>query len=515
MKKHPALNPSLPGWEYIPDGEPHVFGDRIYVYGSHDAPGGDNYCLGDYVCWSAPVSDPGAWSFEGTIYRKADDPSNRDGSRCMIAPDACQGPDGRYYLYYALAGFTTMGVAVCDTPGGHYHYLGEICFADGTPLTPQSGYGLPFDPAVYVEGEDVWFYYGFGVDYGFGVKSPLGGYVVKLGADMHTMISEPKLIAPGPVAAAGSAWETHPFFEASSMRKIGGRYYFVYSSTAGHELCYGIADAPDQAPAFGGVVISNGDVGLPGHETEEKAVNYLANNHGGLVEFGGQTYIFYHRHTHGTQYSRQGCAEPVQIGADGRIAQAEVTSCGLNGGPLPARGEYPAYIACALHGAKGVKHYSSRVKCGPEDVYVTQTKGVSGSDTEVYVANLQEGSGCGFKYFKFEGPCTLRLMLRGSLKGTVYVHLDSEDKAAAAVLPVELCGSTEKEAGKDDGECLYGKAAEGCPSGKAAVYSESGLGWQTAEAVLDAAPGTHALYLTFAGEGTCDLLSIGFEGGCA
>ena len=29
-------NPYLPSWEYIPDGEPRVFGDRIYVYGSHD-----------------------------------------------------------------------------------------------------------------------------------------------------------------------------------------------------------------------------------------------------------------------------------------------------------------------------------------------------------------------------------------------------------------------------------------------------------------------------------------------
>ena len=27
-------NPYLPAWEYIPDGEPRVFGDRIYVYGS-------------------------------------------------------------------------------------------------------------------------------------------------------------------------------------------------------------------------------------------------------------------------------------------------------------------------------------------------------------------------------------------------------------------------------------------------------------------------------------------------
>ena len=26
-------NPILPAWEYIPDGEPRVFGDRVYLYG--------------------------------------------------------------------------------------------------------------------------------------------------------------------------------------------------------------------------------------------------------------------------------------------------------------------------------------------------------------------------------------------------------------------------------------------------------------------------------------------------
>ena len=31
-----AMNPYLPSWEYIPDGEPYVFDGRVYVYGSHD-----------------------------------------------------------------------------------------------------------------------------------------------------------------------------------------------------------------------------------------------------------------------------------------------------------------------------------------------------------------------------------------------------------------------------------------------------------------------------------------------
>ena len=64
MKKQ-AFNPYLPSWEYIPDGEPYVFGDRVYVYGSHDYFNGYVFCMGDYMGWSAPVNDLSDWRCEG------------------------------------------------------------------------------------------------------------------------------------------------------------------------------------------------------------------------------------------------------------------------------------------------------------------------------------------------------------------------------------------------------------------------------------------------------------------
>lgn len=50
-------NPYMPSFEYVPDGEPHLFGGRIYLYGSHDRFDGAEYCLNDYVCYSADVKD--------------------------------------------------------------------------------------------------------------------------------------------------------------------------------------------------------------------------------------------------------------------------------------------------------------------------------------------------------------------------------------------------------------------------------------------------------------------------
>ena len=64
----------MPSWEYVPDGEPHVFGDRVYVYGSHDRFNGMAFCMNDYVCWSAPVTDLSEWKYEGVIWRKKNDP---------------------------------------------------------------------------------------------------------------------------------------------------------------------------------------------------------------------------------------------------------------------------------------------------------------------------------------------------------------------------------------------------------------------------------------------------------
>ena len=95
MKKQ-VLNPFLPSWEYIPDGEPHVFDGRVYLYGSHDYFRGYVYCMGDYTCWSAPVNDLSDWRCEGIIYRREQDPRNRDGRMTLFAPDVAKGSDGRY-----------------------------------------------------------------------------------------------------------------------------------------------------------------------------------------------------------------------------------------------------------------------------------------------------------------------------------------------------------------------------------------------------------------------------------
>ena len=108
-KTRQIFNPFLPEDVYIPDGEPHVFGDRVYLFGSHDMEDGESFCILDYEGWSAPLSDLGAWESAGIIYSARQDPAYSKERPYMYAPDVVQGNDGRFYLYYCLAGWKGNG----------------------------------------------------------------------------------------------------------------------------------------------------------------------------------------------------------------------------------------------------------------------------------------------------------------------------------------------------------------------------------------------------------------------
>ena len=472
-----SFNPYMANWEYVPDGEPHVFGDRLYVFGSHDRFGGEAYCENDYVGWSAPVDDLGNWRYEGIIYRKDQDPENADGVLRMNAPDAAQGPDGRYYLYYFYNGNRSfIGVAVCDTPAGKYEYYGKVHHPDSTLYGQGDGDPFMFDPGVLADDDgQVYLYTGFSpmpfrrtADvFGEGRRVD-GGYAVRLASDMLTVLTEPVMTAPGVDTPHLGGFEGHEFFEASSMRKANGRYYFVYSTINSHELCYATSDGPLGPFTYGGTLVSTGDIYEAGDDFKN-GVAPMGNTHGGMVEVNGQWYIFYHRQTDLTQYSRQACAEKIFIREDGSIAPAEVTSCGLNDGPLAGQGTYGAYIACNLRGKRGIQFYPMG-RCDAEDYpYMTQ----EGSDREntpnQYIANLCDGAMAGFKYFNLNGTSRIKIVLRGKASRTVAVQTSLDD-APVAVIPVAVDGD-----------------------------------WTSFSAAMAVKDGTAALYFLFRMDGACDM----------
>ena len=429
MKKQ-VFNPYLPIHEFIPDGEPHVFGDRVYIFGSHDKEGGYTFCMLDYVTYSAPVDDLSDWRYEGVIYRAEQDPQYPK-LKYMYAPDVVCGNDGRYYLYYSMAGdygyggyVGPMSVAVSDKPEGPYEFLGFVQNKDGSPMEKY----VCFDPAVMNDDGVIRLYYGtqYGIDgseevqreetfenslmemfgktreeirsYPDNINGPV---MAVLNDDMLTVKEEPKHIIPYHVK--GTSFEAHPFFEGSSMRKVGEKYYFIYSSWLNHELCYATSDYPDKDFCFGGTIVSNGDVGYKGRKAYAR-LNMTGTTHGSIIKINGQWYVFYHRLTHKSDYSRQSCAEKIEIRKDGSIPQVEITSCGLNDGPLKAEGRYPAVIACNIT--------NGHMPFGSNSIYRESCPNVNNIGEERFIAEISHGTLIGFKYFDVPGEFSAGVKVR-------------------------------------------------------------------------------------------------------
>ena len=285
--------------------------------------------------------------------------------------------------------------------------------------------------------------------------SVMGPCTVTVGDDMMTVTSEPRHIIPADVT--GTSFAAHPFFEASSIRKIGEKYYFIYSSWQNHELCYATSDYPDRDFVFGGTIVSNGDVGYQGR-AEKDRLNMTGTTHGSIENINGQWYVFYHRLTHKSDYSRQACAEPITILPDGSIPQVEITSCGLNGKPLEGKGTYPAVIACNIT--------NGHLPHGSNKIYTDSFPNVTNCGEDRFVGEIQDGTMLGYKYFQFSGAKEIGIQYRGTCSGKFVVSDDIGCKNIVAEIPVTPAET-----------------------------------WSEVRTALQIADGKHPLYLFFQGSG--------------
>ena len=461
MKK-PLYNPYLPLLEFVPDGEPHIFGDRLYIFGSHDQAHGTQFCPLDYVVYSTPLSDLSDWTYHGISYKKTQDPDNRDGSHRLNAPDVVLGNDGNYYLYYCMDLLPQISCAVADRPEGPYQFHGYVRHPDGRKLTEY----MPFDPALMNDEGRILLYFGFTPPFpihGEYDKTSPGCMFAELEEDMLTIKGDIALVIPSKKYAGGTSFHDHAYFEAPSIRFFNGLYHLVYCPIEMNQLCHATSKSPQGPFTYRGVIVSNGDIGLA-----EQASAPIANNHGGLVKLGHEYYIFYHRHTHGTMFSRQGCAERVIMQPDGTIDQVEITSQGLYGKRLEAKNTYPAAIACNLWGLDGAKKpvFGKKSTGAP---YVT-------SDGDyLIIAGLESGSVVGYKYFSSTEPlqlcCTVRCDTKGYLQA--FSSLQADPIAVAYI--------------------------DKLPEGWCSVEFEGSF------------CGTFALFLRFTGEGSLDIRDLSFH----
>ena len=353
------LNPICPPGVYIADPEVRQMPDgRVYVYGSRDEPG-NAWCSHSYDVLSS--SDLVSWHVEQFSFATEGPGKQADYTdRILYAPD-CIYRDGKYYLFYCLAGDPEddEGVAVSSSPYGP--------FMDGKVIKGIRG----IDPSVFID-DDGQAYLFWGQAYAKGAK---------LSSDMHSI--------EGEVHDSLLTYEEHFFNEGSSVRKRNGIYYYVYASHSQHgesncaSLDYATSTSPLGPYTYRGVIIDNWGSG-----------RNLVNNHGCITEINGRWYIAYHRPTHASSTMRKACLEPITFNEDGSINKVEMTTQGI-GGPISPFLRMDAARACLMSGNVMVK-----VRRPENDIPVE------------YLASIRDGDCAYWKYYDFTGSKAARFVCK-------------------------------------------------------------------------------------------------------
>ena len=258
-----GTNPVITG-QFSADPSAHVFGDRLYLYPSHDIPTvkyqGDQpwFCMSDYHVFS--TDDMTHWTDHGNIVDQKDVPWGNPTANSMWAPD-CVEKGGKYYFYFPNApargrgfGFG-IGVAVSDTPYGPFTIQEN---------TVQGTGGI--DPCAFKDDDGTIYL----IWSGMGLRGgKLKDNMMEIdGASVRLDETFPKGQTEGPF-----------------LFKRNGKYYLTYPWVrleGGTEtLAYAMSDHPLGPYEFKGVFMEESPVGC-------------WTNHHSFVEFKGQWYLFYH-----------------------------------------------------------------------------------------------------------------------------------------------------------------------------------------------------------------------------
>jgi arabinoxylan arabinofuranohydrolase len=409
------MNPLLPIQFFIPDVEARQWHDgRLYLYGSYDISGDTTYCSRELHVFSS--SDLREWTDHGVSLRSADMHVNPESQ--LYAPD-CMCIDGKYYLCYCGSG-GSEGIATSDSPEGPFSGAYGVQGADGDGI----------DPAILLDDDgQVYYFWGQFELRGARMKPDLSG------------------IEPGTVVKPLLTEARDGFHEGASIRKHNGIYYLVYTDISrgrATSMAYATSRSPLGPYEKGGILIDN-----TGCDPE------TWNNHGSIAEFNGAWYIFYHRSSQASKFSRRVCIEPLHFNADGSIDEVEMTTQGASS-PLDATHRLEASRACLLSG-------HVRTASLPPDAHVDRWR--------EHLTQVHNGDWAGYKYLDFGAGATTFHVRAGSLSygGGIEVRLDNPEGLAIGTCEIPHTGGWTR--------------------------------WSTATAKLHhPVAGVHAVYLRFTGD---------------
>jgi len=257
-----AQNPLILN-QYTADPTARAFGDRIYVYPSHDiqsSPGKGRigwFCMEDYhVFSSANLTD---WTDHGVVVSQNKVKWVDSTTYSMWAPD-CISRNGKYYFYFPAPAKdpiygrgSTVGVAVSDKPYGPF-------IPQPAPIDKVHG----IDPNVFIDKDGQAYLY----------WSSRGFNLAKLKENMLELASE----VQQPVGFPKTGLIEGPF-----LFERNGIYYMTYPHVQNkiERLEYATSSSPMGPFTFGGILMDESPSGC-------------WTNHQSVVNFKNQWYLFYH-----------------------------------------------------------------------------------------------------------------------------------------------------------------------------------------------------------------------------
>ncbi|MEJ8843364.1 family 43 glycosylhydrolase [Lacibacter sp. H375] len=295
-----AQNPFIRD-QFTADPSARVFGNRVYVYPSHDILAKEGkgrvgwFCMEDYHVFSSDnLTD---WTDHGMIVTQNKVPWVRPDSYSMWAPD-CIERNGKYYFYFPTAakdtvahgrGFT-IGVAVADKPEGPY-------VPQATPIAGVRG----IDPNVFIDKDgQAYLYWSAGNIYG-----------AKLKSNMLELDSEVKILGELP---------TKGLKEGPYVFERNGIYYMTYPHVENktERLEYAIGNNPLGPFKIVGAIMDESPSGC-------------WTNHHSIIQFKNQWYLFYHDKDYSPRFdkARSIRIDSLSFNADGTIRKVIPTLRGV------------------------------------------------------------------------------------------------------------------------------------------------------------------------------------------
>ena len=292
-----AQNPVIRD-QYAADPTARVFGDRVYLYPSHDiispvAPEKRWFAMADYHVFSS--TDLTDWTDHGVILDQKQVAWANPEGYAMWAPD-CVEYHGRYYLFFPSGmkselGFG-IGIATAPSPIGPF-------IPAARPLDGVRG----IDPCMLqtTQGESYLFWAGN------------GGITVARMDDNYQRIAA----APQVVQGLPEGFKEGPFaFERNGLYYL--TFPWVRQKDGTETLAYAMSQKPEGPYTFKGVIMD---------EWADKCWT----NHHSIMQYRGQWYLFYHHNDYSPSFDkcRSVRIDSLSFRPDGTIVKVEPTLRGV------------------------------------------------------------------------------------------------------------------------------------------------------------------------------------------